>query len=195
MKLVYKDSQISSFTDDFMRGDGVIEIDLKSNEFIVLNLDGSVFERIIFDDDFYVLKNKINEIIARKFIPNQDFFSLSFDSNSFKSEDEFIFIYINGELKKIEANKYEVDYYKWIDYVKNSYVKLKPENPLKIKSSFGYQVFNDSINHVYSVKEIENDEMILMTTSTGCCKSMETFEGKVNWKIDKELLIDICVID
>lgn len=195
MKLIYSDNYIKSYTDDLILGDGIAEIDLITNEFVILNLDESVFEKIIFNDGEYVIQNGTSEIVARKFIPNEDFFSLSFDCNLFLEDDKFVLIHINGRLKKIEKAKYIIEYFTWIDYVKKEYVKLKRDNLLQVRTNYGNKFLESSINHIYSVKEMINNQLVLVSTSTGCCKCTEEIEGVVKWRDENKLLVDICVID
>ena len=195
MQLVYQDEYLSSNTEDYMRGDGVLEIQLISNEFIILNLDGSLFEKFTFNTNDYLTQNGINHIIGRKFIPEEDFLSLIFDSNFYNENDKFIMIYVNENLKKIEKSKYDVSFSIWIDYIKLSYIKLKKNNLLEVKSNFGYELSEESIKNIYIVKEVIEDELILVSTSTGCCRRFNDVEGKVKWKKADKLLIDICVID
>jgi hypothetical protein len=195
MKLIFGDEYIRSYSDNIIRGDGIIDIELLTNEFVVFNLDGTIHEKIVFNEGMYLFENGTTEIIARKFIPNEDFFSLCFDSNAFDKDEKFGFIYFNGMLKKIELSKYIITYSNWIDYVKSEYIKLRNENLLKVKTSYGDKILEDSINHTYMVKEIINDELLLITTSTGCCKSTADIEGLVKWRNGDRLLVDICVID
>lgn len=195
MQLVYQDEYLSSNTEDYMRGDGVLEIQLISNEFIILNLDGSLFEKFTFNTNDYLTQNGINHIIGRKFIPEEDFLSLIFDSNFYNENDKFIMIYVNENLKKIEKSKYDVSFSIWIDYIKLSYIKLKKNNLLEVKSNFGYELSEESIKNIYIVKEVIEDELILVSTSTGCYRRFNDVEGKVKWKKADKLLIDICVID
>lgn len=195
MKLIFADNYIESYTDDTIRGNGVVEISLGSNEFKILNLDDTLFEKFVFIENQYSLENGINKIIARKFIPNEDFFSLTFDADFFKVDDKFIFIYVNERLKKIEKSKYIVEYSDWLVYLKNGYVKLFKDNLLKIKTTYRNEILEDSLNHVFSVKEIVNDNLILVSTSTGCCKSIKDIEGEVKWRNKDKLLVDICIID
>jgi hypothetical protein len=193
--IIFSDSQINSYTDDIMRGDGVLEINLNSDQFTVLNMDGSIFESFHFKKGEYLIQNNTKDIIARKVILNYDFFSLSFDCNSFNKEDEFIYIYFNQELKKIDKSKYHHSYTNWIEYIKNTYIKLKEGNPIKIKSSDNIDVLDYNLENVYSVKDMIDDKLLLVSTSTGCCASTVNIEGVVKWKEGKKLMIDICVID
>lgn len=193
---IYKDDRITFSTEDVMRGSGVVEIHLISNMLEILNYDNSIYERFIFHDDFYSIDNDTDNIVARKVIFNSDFFSLIFDSHLFEEDDEYVLIYINQSLKKIKKEKYSITYSDWIDYVRDEYIKLKEDNLLQVKTDYGSKFLESSIDYVYSVKEMINNELVLISTSTGCCKCTEKIEGIVKWKDDNNrLLVDICVID
>ena len=192
---IYNDEQLSFYTEDIMRGSGVLEINLNSNEFEILNLDSTTYEKFTFFDDFYIVENKIENIVARKVIFNVDFFCLIFDCELFKDDDEFVFIYINSLIKKIKKLDYVLFYSNWEDYVKNEYIKLNKNNLLKVETSDGNKSVSDSINHIYIVKKMVNDKLELKSTSTGCCKCTEDIEGTVIWRDGNKLLINICVID
>ena len=196
MKLIYSDEYFTSYTDDFIRSEGVIEIELITNELVILNLDDSIFEKFIFNLESYLIENGTSEIIARKFIPNEDFLSICFDSKSFTDDDEFILIFINKQLKKIEKAKYIVQYSNWLDYIKNEYINIKNDNLLDVNTNNGYKPLQKSINYTYVVKEINDNILSLVSTSTGCCNCAEKIEGIVKWKDNNnKLLVDVCVID
>lgn len=195
MSLIFQDKKISSYTDKNIRGNGIVNIQLLNNKFTILNFDDSVFEEILFINDGYKIKNNLDIIIARKVILNSDFFSLEFDCKEISTIDNFVYIYLNDELKKIKKSDYDINYCTWDDYVKNSYVKILKNNLLIIKTDYGEKALNDSVNHVYQVEELSGDNLFLKTTSTGCCKCTENIEGTVQWKRNNQLLVDICIID
>lgn len=195
MDLIYQDNKISCYTDREIRGNGIVNIQLLNNKFTVLNLNGTTFEEFYFNNDSYKMKNNLEKIIARKVILNQDFFSLEFDCNEIIEDEEFIYIYLNSELKKIKKSNYLTNYSTWDDYVKNSYVKILKDNLLIVKTDYGEKALIDSVNHIYEVETLLEDSLFLKTTSTGCCKRTENIEGVVKWKKNNELLVDICIID
>ncbi|NHN28145.1 hypothetical protein FIA58_020905 [Flavobacterium jejuense] len=195
MDLIYQDNKISCYTDKEIRGNGIVNIQLLNNKFTILNLSGSIFEEFFFKDNEYTIKNNLKEIIARKVILNLDFFSLEFDCNEIIEDEEFIYIYLNSELKKIKKSNYLINYSTWNDYVKNSYVKILKDNLLIVKTDYGEKALSDSVNHTYRVESLLGDSLFLKTTSTGCCNCTENIEGFVKWKNNTELLVDICIID
>lgn len=195
MTLIYQDEKISCYTDKKIRGSGIVDIQLLNNKFTILNLDDSVFDEFYFASNDYTIKNNLREITARKVILNQDFFSLEFDCNETNEKEDFICIYLNEELKKIKKSNYSLNYSKWDDYVKNSYVKILKDNLLIVKTDYGEKALSESMNYVYQVEALSENNLFLKTTSTGCCKCEKNIEGNVKWKKNNELLINICVID
>ncbi|WP_163445072.1 hypothetical protein [Flavobacterium columnare] len=108
MKLIYSDSIIESYSENKINGNGVIGIFLNENEpLIIYNLDGSEYEIFKLLDDSYTMMYNNDKIIARRFVPNHDFFYTLFDCNQFNEEDEYIYIYVNNEQKKIKKNQYD----------------------------------------------------------------------------------------
>ncbi|OWP86043.1 hypothetical protein BWK60_10875 [Flavobacterium covae] len=196
MKLIYSDNIIESYSENKINGDGVIDIFLNENEpLIIYNLDGSEYEIFKLLDDSYTMMYNNDKIIARRFVPNHDFFYTLFDCNQFNEEDEYIYIYVNNEQKKIKKNQYDFTFQPWSEFISNEYIGILPNNPLIVKSDDNFYKSYDSINEAFKVEKIEEDTMWLKSTSTGCCGSNKDLEGFVKWKEGNMLLIDLNIFD
>lgn len=195
MNLIYQDEKVSCYTDEIIRGSGVVEIQLIKNELTIFNLDDTVYEKITFKDDSYFLENSLSEIIARKVILAMDFLSLEFDCKKFEEDDEFVYIFINKELMKIKNSNYKLNYYEWLDYLAGCYIKILSGNLLLIQTEYGERYAHNSEDAIFRVKEIVDDKLFLKSTSTVCCAAAEELEGVVKWREGDKLLVDICVID
>jgi hypothetical protein len=191
-ELIYQDEQIESFTESTMRGHGVVEILLNGGDFTILNEDGSLYERIIFTETEYEVTNATTNFIARKVILNMDFFTLQFDCDFYTDKNDFVTIYLNGEKKKIKRKLYQLHFLNWEIYVMQQYIKIKNTKDLKTE---GYFTIEKEDELIFRAKEIQGDELYLISTSTACCSETKNIEGKARWRNKNELLIDICIID
>jgi hypothetical protein len=196
MELIYSDKIIESYSDNIIRGKGVVELLLKINQpLIIYNLDDTEYEVFKLLSDDYVMMYNTETVVARIFVPNHDFLRIIFDCNEFNQEDEYVFIYFNEELKKIKNKDYELMYDDWNDFVKNGYVSLLPNNPLYVQKENQYIKDDDSLNEVYTVEKMDNEILWLRSTSTGCCSSNRDLYGYVKWRDRNNLLISLNVAD
>ena len=80
--LIFEDGALSSFTEDNIRGAGVVAFQLNTNDRLdILNLDGTVFGGIVVNEDGnYFTLTMPQKTIARNLIPNQDFEAFDFDA-------------------------------------------------------------------------------------------------------------------
>lgn len=196
MELIFSDDIIESYSESIIRGDGVINILLKKNEALtIFNLDNSEYEIFKLLEDTYTMMYNSDKIIARRFIPNHDFLKIFFDCNRFEDNDEFIFIYINNEQKKIKQCDYDFTFQPWSEFILNEYIGILPDNPLLVKSDNNFHESSDSINEVFKVEKIEDDILWLNSTSTGCCGSSKKLDGFIKWKEGDRLLIDLNIFD
>lgn len=196
MELIYSDNIIESYSENIIRGYGVINILLNVNEpLIIFNLDDTEFEVFKLLDDSYTMMYNNTKLIARRFIPNHDFLKIFFDCNYFNENDEFVFIYINKELKKINKNQYDFTFQVWNEFIVNEYIGVLSTNPLTVESNGDSYKDLNSVNEIYKVQKIENDILWLKSTSTSCCSSNRELYGFVKWKEKNELLIDLNTFD
>lgn len=196
MELIYADNILDSYSENIIRGDGVLKIILDEDQSLeILNLDNSDYEVFKMLKDTYTMMYNSEKIIARRFIPNHDFFKIYFDCDCVNEDHFYIQIYINGEKKKIEKNKYQYIYQTWEEFLLDEYVGLIANNLLIVKNEKGDEPLIDSINETFKVDKVEDDTLWLTSTSTGCCKSLSQIEGYLKWKKDNRLLIDLNIFD
>lgn len=196
MELIYSDNIIESYSENIIRGYGVINILLNVNEpLIIFNLDDSEYEVFKLLDDSYTMMYNTTNIIARRFVPNHDFLKIFFDCNQFYEDDEFIFIHINKEIKKIKKNQYDFTFQVWPEFIENEYIGILLTNPLTVESNGNFYKDLNSVNEIYKVQKIEHDILWLKSTSTSCCTSNKELNGFVKWKEKNKLLIDLNTFD
>lgn len=191
--LLYSDTSVSSYTENIMRGDGVVSIDIEpGNNVKLYTEDDMFFGEIKYTQDLNFILKLPEEIIARKVIPNSDFMALEFDARRPESDKEYLFIYLNKIRLKIKKADAGYDFSFWEDYIKYQIIQLKSNNLLHIEKDNLNVIEPHSGEHVYKVTEINENIMHLESTNSGCCThpEHESFEGWVRWKQDNVLLVN-----
>jgi len=106
-KLITSYDNINFYTEDVMRGKGVITLSIdKSVE--ILNIDKTIFGSISFlkEGEYKQYKIKLPEtVIAREIMPHSEFEVFEFDSEPPNFNADFLVIYINKQQKLIKKNK------------------------------------------------------------------------------------------
>ena len=174
--LEYQDDKISVYNEFKTRGSGVLSITI-IDKVTILNDDDTIFGEIISNDESGYEIKLPSKIVARSFVPLFDIFS--FDAEQPDSNDEFLKIYINKELKKINKSQVEFDYKKWEDYVKGSFVKIRNCNKPKDYN-------------VYRVLKIDNNLIKIKSISKKSCDMIENYTDvtkEIEWKNENGILL------
>ena len=178
--LEYQDTKYSVYNESKMHGKGVISLEI-NDELTILNEDNTVFGNIksLGESEYEI--NLPSKIIARTFVPMFDKFY--FDANEPLKKDEFLKIYINKELKKINKNQVQYKFNKWEDFIKKEFIKLRYCNN---------SIASKKDNNVYEVLEIVNDSMKIKSVSKKVCDAIEEYKNvtkKIKWKNNQEALM------
>lgn len=185
--LLYEDKTITSYTENIMRGDGVVSLNLEPGHGVKLYTEDDLFfGEIKYTQDLNFIVKLPAEIIARKVIPNSDFMALEFDARNPENNKEYIFIYLNKSRLKIKKADIGYSFSLWEDYIKYQIIQLKPNNLLHVEKNNTNVIEPHSSEHIYKVTGINENVMNLKSTNSGCCShpKHELFEGWVRWKQD-----------
>ena len=192
--LVLEGETFKSYTEDIMRGKGVITFTMDINDRLdFLNEDDSVFGEIVLNEDmpFFTLKMP-GKVIARKVIPNYDFAAFDFDCEGISSDPNYFIIYINKEKRKVKKDGIKYTFSTWEEYIKKQHIGLKSCN--LIKSGNG-AINQKSSNQAFIVNKINGDE-IEITSDKSCLGEdvpFQSIKGKVKWKAGNRLLINFAL--
>ena len=192
--LVWEGDTFASYTEDRMRGNGIVSFKLNINERLtILNEDNSSFGEIVLNEDLtYFTVTMPKKVVARKMIPNYDFASFDFDCENVNSDKEYLFIYVNKEKRKVRKTDLKFTFSTWENYIKNQTVQLKECN--LITDSQG-QTNKKSKNLAFTVTDVKGDEIKIKSTKD-CLGEDNPFydiKGKVKWKSGNLLLISFAV--
>lgn len=194
--LLYKDKTITSYTENIMRGDGVVSLNLEPGHSVNLYTEDDLFfGQIKYTQDLNFILKLPDEIIARKVIFNSDFMAFDFDAGNPENNKEYIFIYFNRTRFKIKKTDIDYGFSLWEDYIKYQIIQLKPNNLLHVEKNNTNLIEPHSGEHVYKVSGITENVMTLKSANSGCCShpKHESFEGWVRWKQDNVLLINFAI--
>jgi hypothetical protein len=183
--LVFEGETFKSYTEDTMRGQGVLSFTMNINDRLtILNEDDTNFGEIVLNEDmtFFTLTMP-KKVVARKVIPNYDFAAFDFDAENINTHKDYLFIYVNKEKKKVKKADLKFSFSTWENYIKKQPVQLKTCNLLK--DSKGK-------NLIFDVIEINGDEIKIKSTKdcAGEDAPFENVEGSIKWKSANKLLID-----
>lgn len=186
--LVFNAETFSSYTEDAIRGQGVVSFTMDINDRLtILNEDDTNFGEIVLNEDMtYFTLTMPKKVVARKVIPNYDFAAFDFDAETINTDKEYLFIYVNKEKKKVKKTDLKFTFSTWENYIKKQSIKLKACNLLK--DAKGKDLYFD-------VLEIKGDEIKIKSTKDcgGEDAPFEDIEGNVKWKSGNVLLIDFAV--
>jgi len=189
-KLLYDKDGFSSCTEDKIRGKGVVSFELNVNDRLnIYNEDDSEFGYIVLNEDqTFFTAQMPKKLVARKVIPELDFAAFDFDAEEESVSKDYLFIYANGEKKKVKKAEAKYSYHSWNEYIKQQSVALKPCNQLK-------NVPNGGQDLVFDVKDVNGDR-IKIKLSADCGGEESKYspvEGWVKWKKKDRLLVDFKV--
>ena len=192
--LVWEGDTFASYTEDRMRGDGVVSFTLNINDRLtILNEDDSSFGEIVLNEDLtYFTLTMPKKIIARKMIPNYDFASFDFDCENINAGKDYLFIYVNKEKRKVKKTDLKFTFSSWENYIKNYSLQLKDCNLLTDSQG---QINQKSKNLAFTVTDVNGDEIKIKSTKD-CLGEDNPFydiKGKVKWKSGNLLLVDFAV--
>jgi hypothetical protein len=196
LMLIYSDKTVTSYTENIMRGDGVVSLNVEPGHSVKLYTEDDLFfGEITYSQDMNFILKLPDIIIARKVIFNSDFMALEFDANNPEINNEYIFIYFNKTRFKIKKADTDFSFSIWDDYIKYQIIQLKPNNLLHIEKNNTNFIEPHSSEHVFKVVAVNENVMNLKSTDSGCCSHSkhESFEGWVRWKQDDVLLVNFAI--
>ncbi|RZM30567.1 MAG: hypothetical protein EOO88_00280 [Pedobacter sp.] len=193
--LLYDDAGISTYTEDRMRGEGVVSFQFDTHQRLdFINMDGSPFGFFVLneDGDYYTL-DMPQKTIARRVIPEQDFACFDFDAERAGTDRNYLLVYVNGEKRKVKKDELKYTYQSWPEYLLGSVVSLKPCNLLKATDGTN---INNSKDQYFKVLAVKGD--LIEIKSTEACQQEVPFlemRGWVRWRQGGSLVIDFAVCD
>jgi hypothetical protein len=121
-ELIYEDAGFATFSDSKRRGAGVISFSLDINDRLTIyNQDGSLFGQIVLNEDMtYYTLDMPRKTVARKIVPTFDFAAFNFDAEPVASNDDYLKIYANGELRKVNKAGVKYTFKSWDEYLKEN---------------------------------------------------------------------------
>jgi len=193
--LIYSDEHITTYTENTMRGEGVLSITINpGNNVTFYTLENEIFGEIACNEDLVFTVQMPAEIIARRVVPNNDFAAFQFDADTPRETDEFIYIYINKQKLKVQKNAVNYSYLPWTEYVNAQIISAKPYNKLHIDENGKDVLLDDDVERVFKITEIRDDIMQLTSTVSGCCGHSGKFiDGQVRWKHENILLVNFTI--
>lgn len=178
--LLFEDDILTSKTDFIIQGDGVVNINI-SQELTIYNNDDSLFGKIMFSEESesYVLEMP-KVINARYFVPMLDQFY--FDAKNPNTDDSYLYIYINSEVKKVKKTTVDFNFVTWENYLKSNFITLR-----KMQN-------NDQLDkYIYQVLNVEKDSISIKSIAKEECDAVELYKDvskKIRWKDNDLLLIN-----
>lgn len=192
--VVWEGENFVSYTEDRMRGKGVISFTMDINDRLdILNGDDSNFGEIVLNEDltFFTLTMP-KKVVARKVITTYDFAAFDFDCENVDTDRDYLFIYVNKEKRKVKKTGLKYVFSTWEEYIKKQSIRLKDCNLIADQQGYSNP---KSKNQVFKVTEIKEDE-IKITAAKDCLEDDKPFHavnGIVKWKSGNVLLIDFAV--
>jgi len=193
-KLVYEEKDVfSSYTEDIIRGSGVVSFALDVNNRIdFYNMDGTEFGFLSLNEDLtYYTLNMPQKIVARDVKTVYDFASFDFDAEDVATDNDYLIIYLNKEKRKVKKSAVKYTYSNWKDYLTGNIVTLKACNLLKDASG---KTIDNSKSQIFTVLAVKND-MIHIKSSSDCMAMADSdiyrpMEGWLRWKSRNNLTVD-----
>jgi hypothetical protein len=187
-ELIYDNNNFSTYTEDKIRGKGVVSFQLDVNDRLnIYNEDDSDFGYIVLNENliFFTLQMP-KKLVARKVIPEFDFAAFDFDAEEEHTNKEYLFIYANGGKKKVKKAEIKYSYKGWNEYIKDQTITPKPCNKLENAPEGGQQL-------IFTVTTIDGDR-IHIKSSPDCAGEDTAFqraEGWIKWRKNDLLLVDL----
>jgi hypothetical protein len=185
--LIYSDGGTSSYTEDKMRGVGVVSFQLEVNDRLdIYDEDGSQFGFLVYNEghNFYMLDMPA-KIIARAVVPVDDFMQFDFDAEAISTDKDYLIIYINKEKRKVKKASLKCTFRKWDDYLIDNKIRLKACNILPAAGSN-----NDMI---YDVLQLKGDQIKIRSLKdcSGEDEGFQQVEGWIKWRKGDQLIVDL----
>ncbi|MGY3213128.1 hypothetical protein [Mucilaginibacter sp. HD30] len=185
--LIYSDAGTSSYTEDKIRGVGVISFQFEVNDRLdIYNEDGSQFGFLVYNEgySFYMLDMPA-KIIARAVVPVDDFMQFDFDAEAIGTDKDYLIIYVNKEKRKVKKASLRCTFSKWDDYLKNNKIRLKGCNRLPAAGS------NNDL--IYEVLQLKGDQIKIKSVKncSGEDEGFKQVEGWIKWKNADLLTVDL----
>ncbi|WP_153042753.1 hypothetical protein [Rufibacter ruber] len=176
--LLYQTDTFSSFTEDKMRGAGVVSIQLDLNDRLdIYYLDDAPYTNLVYNEDntFYTT-DLPRKVVARGLVPEADVAQFDFDAEAPSTDPEYLIIYLNKEKRKVAKADVKYTFSTWEKYLKNQNIRLKDCNLLPHAPQ--------SKNQVFEVTAIKNDSIQIKSSKDcqGDLADYEPLEGWVQWK-------------
>jgi len=188
--LLYQDEGISCYTEDTIRGAGVVSFQMDlNNRLDIYDLDGGLYGDFVLneDGDFFTL-DMPQKTIARQVIPVQDFAAFDFDAEPVNADQDYILIYVNKEKKKVKKAQLKYTYNTWSQYLQNNTIQLKACNLLKAADG---KIISKSPDQLFRITAVKGD-LIKIKSMKDCQidSPYQDMQGWVKWRVAGELLID-----
>lgn len=164
---------ISFFTENTMRGTGVISITIDT-EVQILNSDKSLFGKIS-KSNFDVEQYKIDlpkRTIVRNIIPESEFQIFEFDAENPNNQSDYVTIFINKKQKLIKKLNLNYKYLDWDDYIKSAFIQLEKD----VKN-----ISLDEKDYWYTAIKINGDSMLIKSAPKSSCDYIEKYKDITKW--------------
>ena len=189
--LYSQEGVFSSYTENIMRGVGVISFHLGiNNRLDIYDEDGSKFGFLVYNDDqtYYMLDMPI-KTIARAVIPVADQAQFDFDAEATNTDKDYFIIYVNKEKRKVKKADVKFTFSSWDDYLKLQEIRLKPCNMLPAAGT------NQEM--LYTVTQVKGDEIKIRSVQncSGEDEGFKQVEGWIKWKNGDVLTVDLTNCD
>ena len=192
--LIYGDETFDSYTEDTMRGTGIISFLLMPNDRLtILNEDDSNFGEIVLNEDrSYFTLTMPKKVVARRLITTPDFETFEFDAENVNASKDYLFIYVNKEKKKVKKSGLNFTFYSWENYIKEQSIELKDCNLLTDAKG---KANPKSKGLAFKITDLKGDEIKIKSTKDclGEDGDYQDLKGKLKWKSGNVLLIDIAL--
>lgn len=189
--LVFEGETFSSYTEDKMRGQGVVSFTLDINDrLMILDEDDSNFGEIVLNEDMtYFTLTMPKKVVARKVVTNYDFASFDFDAENVNTNKNYLIIYVNKEKRMVKKSDLKYTFSTWEEYLKQHPVKLKDCN--LITDAQG-KPNPKSKGLAFTVTDIKGDVISIKSTKEclGEDTAFQDIQGKVKWKSGSALIVD-----
>jgi hypothetical protein len=189
--LVFQGETFTSYTEDKMRGVGVISFTMDINDRLaILDAEDDAFGEIVLNEDMtYFTLTMPKKVVARKVVTNYDFAAFDFDAENVNTNKDYLIIYVNKEKRKVKKSDLKYTFLTWEDYIKKQTLKLKDCNLLTDANG---KPNLKSKGLAFNVIEIKGDEIKIKSTKDclGEDAPFQNLEGKVKWKSGNALVVD-----
>ena len=188
---IYSDESFSSYTEDKMRGTGVVSFQLDINDRLdIYNEDDSKFGFLVYNEDetFYML-DMPSKVIARAVIPAADVAQFDFDAEAIDTDKDNLIIYVNKKKRKVKKADVKFTFSNWDDYIKHQIISLKACNM--------FPAAHADKDLLYEVIQKKGDKIKIrsLRDCSGEDSGFRLVEGWVKWKNGDLLTVDLTSCD